>query len=314
MCPAERTCAGIFTEPGLRDTCNGRHRLTCNAPVEGSAIGTPPPRRSFAFAVELTSRAPLLAFNPPGTLGPMTAGVLPPGQSATGLERFGLPQFAGRRVVPPVRPVLSVTGQVRRPAQLDLADLLAGLPRRQQRSDLHCVTTWSAVDLVWSGVAFREVLRRLSDVAKPHTRARWLLASGLDGFAACLRLDDALADDVLLAEKLYGVPLSLAHGAPIRLVAPAHYGYKSVKHLVTLEYRSAYPGGSAGWKEHPRGRVANEERSRVLPGPLWRRAWSVSLPLARRPYRRIRHDSDSGRSPDVISLLRATREPVSDER
>lgn len=215
----------------------------------------------------------------------MTARVLPPGQHAAGLERFGLPQFAARRVIPPVRSVVSVTGQVGHSVQLDLADLLAGLPRRQQTSDLHCVTTWSALDLTWSGTLLREVLQRLSDVVSPHPHAHWLVATGLDGFAACLRLDDALADDVLLADELDGAPLSVAHGAPVRLVAPAHYGYKSVKHLVSLEYRIAYPGGSAGWKEHPRGRVVLEERSRLLPGPLWRRAWGLALPLARRPYR-----------------------------
>lgn len=213
------------------------------------------------------------------------ARALPPGQHATALERFGLPQFAARRVVPPAHPVVSVTGAVRRPAQVDLDDLLAGLPRRRQRSHLHCVTTWSALDLAWSGVPFGDVLHRLTDLVSPHPRARWLLATGLDGFAARLRLDDALADDVLLADALDGAPLSVAHGAPVRLLAPSHYGYKSVKHLVGLEFRTAYPGGPAGWKEHPRGRVAREERSRLLPGPLWRRAWAVTLPLARRPYR-----------------------------
>lgn len=215
----------------------------------------------------------------------MTPRVLPPGQHPAGLERFGLPRFAARRVVPPARPVVTVTGEVRHPAQLDLADLLAGLPRRRQRSDLHCVTTWSALDLDWSGTPLREVLQRLSDVVTPHPRARWLVATGLDGFAACLRLDDARADDVLLADALDGAALSVAHGAPVRLVAPAHYGYKSVKHLVALEYRIGRPGGSAGWMEHPRGRVVREERSRLLPGPLWRRAWALALPLARRPYR-----------------------------
>lgn len=211
--------------------------------------------------------------------------LLPPGQHPAGWERFGLPQFAARHVVTPVRPVVSITGHVRNPAQFDLGDLLAGLPRRPQSSDLHCVTTWSALNLPWSGVLMREVLDRLTEVVRPHPRARWLLATGLDGFAASLRLDDALADDVLLADSLGGAPLSVAQGAPVRLIAPAQYGYKSVKHLVGLEYCIAYSGGSAGWKEHPRGRVAREERSRFLPGPLWRRAWAVMLPLARRPYR-----------------------------
>lgn len=215
----------------------------------------------------------------------VTARALPPGQQATKLERFGLPQFARRRVEPPARPVLTVTGEVRRPTQFDLGDLLDGLPRREQRSDLHCVTTWSALDLTWSGVAFGDVVHRVASLVQPHPRAGWLLVSGLDGFQSCLLLEDALAEDVLVADGLAGVPLCSEHGAPMRLVAPAQYGYKSVKHVVGLEYCRAYPGGSAGWKEHPRGRVAREERSRLLPGPIWRRAWAWALPHVRRLYR-----------------------------
>ena len=140
---------------------------------------------------------------------------LPPGQHAVELERFGLPQFARRHVDPPARPVLTVGGAVRRPTQLDVAELLARLPRREQRSDLHCVTTWSALDLAWSGAPFRDVAQLIVGVVQPDPRAHWLMAAGLDGFQSCLSLDDVLADDVLLADRLHGAALSPAHGAPL---------------------------------------------------------------------------------------------------
>jgi DMSO/TMAO reductase YedYZ molybdopterin-dependent catalytic subunit len=90
---------------------------------------------------------------------------------------------------------------------------------------------------------------------------------------------------LLLAGRLNGAKLTPDHGAPPGLVAPMHYGYKSVEHLTVLEYRRSYTTRPAGWKEHPRGRVMQEERSRLLPGAIWRRAWAAALPAARRPYR-----------------------------
>lgn len=215
----------------------------------------------------------------------VTESALPPGQHVADLEPFGLPQFAGRHVHPPSRPVLTVTGDVRHPSQLDLAQLLSDLPRREQHSDLHCVTTWSALDLVWSGTAFSRVAQSVAEAVQPHPQARWLVVTGLDGYRSCLALDDALAEDVLLADRLNGDPLPPVHGAPLRLIAPAHYGYKSVKHVTALEYRRTYAAGSAGFKEHPRGRVALEERSRLLPGRVWRPVWALALPVARRGYR-----------------------------
>lgn len=209
---------------------------------------------------------------------------LPPGQRPADLQRFGLPEFARRQVNPPARPVLTITGAVRYPGQFDLAELLDGLPRRDQRSDLHCVTTWSARDLAWSGVRFEDLAARIAERVQPHPRAEWLMISGLDGYRSCLFLPDLLADDVLLADHLHGTPLSAAHGAPVRLVAPRQYGYKSVKHLATLDYHRTYTAGSAGAKEHPRGRVDHEERSRLLPGLVWRRIWSAALPAVRREY------------------------------
>jgi DMSO/TMAO reductase YedYZ molybdopterin-dependent catalytic subunit len=209
---------------------------------------------------------------------------LPRGQAAAQLRRFGLPQFARIRPQAPTRPVVTVTGAVARPTQIDLADLMTLDRRHVQRSDLHCVTTWSALDLQWEGVPFRNVHEALAPRVGIGRSAGWVTLAGLDGYRACLRLDDALADDVLFADRLAGAPLSADHGAPLRLIAPAHYGYKSVKHVCAIEYRRTYDPGSARWAAHPRGRVAHEERSRYLPGTPWRLMWRILLPRVRRMY------------------------------
>ncbi|TDC95878.1 molybdopterin-binding oxidoreductase [Saccharopolyspora aridisoli] len=210
---------------------------------------------------------------------------LPPGQHVAELERFGLPEFARRFGVVPEHPVLTVQGAVRYPAQFDLAKLIDGLQWQDKRADLHCVTTWSALDLRWSGVRFSELAARIAEAVQPHPRAKWLMVTGLDGFRSCSSLEDVLADGVLAATRLNGEGLAPEHGAPLRLVSADQYGYKNVKQLVALEYRLTYEPGSAGYEEHPRGRVAREERSRFLPGPIWRRIWAAALPIARRPYR-----------------------------
>lgn len=148
------------------------------------------------------------------------------------------------------------------------------------------MTTWTAPALRWEGVPFAAIHERLAaDVGIPG-RARWVVFIGLDGFRCCLRLDDALAADVLIADRLDGRALTPEFGAPARLIAPAHYGYKSVRHLCGIEYLPYYEAGPSGWKAHPRGRVAREERSRFLPGPAWRFVWRAALPWVRRLYTR----------------------------
>jgi DMSO/TMAO reductase YedYZ molybdopterin-dependent catalytic subunit len=95
---------------------------------------------------------------------------------------------------------------------------------------------------------------------------------GLDGWESVLTIEDALADDVLLAENLDGRPLDGDHGAPVRLVSPRQYGYISVKHLSRVEVLTAAPRSTEGplLRSHPRGRVWEEERHGLLPGRVVR--------------------------------------------
>jgi DMSO/TMAO reductase YedYZ molybdopterin-dependent catalytic subunit len=210
---------------------------------------------------------------------------LPPGQEAIPLRPFGFPAYVARRPDPTSPPVVTIRGEINAPVLCDVGDLTEQLGRRHVRADLHCVATWSATGLEWSGVAFADFWSWLGEVAELGN-VGWLLLTGADGWRACLSLPDALAPDVLLADRLDGHSIPAEHGAPLRLVAPAHYGYKSVKHLSTITLLSSYQSGSAGWGEHPRARVAREERSRGLPGWAFRRIYRALAPRVFAAYDR----------------------------
>ncbi|MEV0295605.1 molybdopterin-dependent oxidoreductase [Nocardia sp. NPDC050710] len=224
---------------------------------------------------------------PPGGSVPVRGeSTLPPGQRAAPLLPFGLPEFAGVRAQPVPGHMVTVGGATRTPTQFRVDELLALGTRRDQRSDLHCVTTWSSLRLSWAGVSFAEVHAELTALVRPHPKAGWVRFTGLDGYRATMRLDDTLAADVLLADRLDGADLTDDHGAPLRLVAPAHYGYKSVKRLCAIDYLRDYDPGPAGWLGHPRGRVWREERGRYLPGRIWRGIWPGRIEQVRALYRR----------------------------
>ncbi|CAL9403321.1 Protein-methionine-sulfoxide reductase catalytic subunit MsrP [Nocardiopsis dassonvillei] len=87
------------------------------------------------------------------------------------------------------------------------------------------------------------------------------MAWGEYGYGANLRMDDFLAEGVLLATHRDGEPLAPDHGAPLRLVVPHLYGWKSVKWLRAVEYMTADRRGF--WEErgyHNRGDPWREQR------------------------------------------------------
>ncbi len=195
--------------------------------------------------------------------------------------RFGLTQFASRFPSQTIRPTLQVIGVV--DSELSLDDPLQQLPRIEQTSDFHCVTTWSRRSLCWGGVRFADFFERVvKPQARPNAAATLVALRGQDGAYTAMLLEDLLSSDVLLADTLDGAPLSVDHGAPLRLIAPQHYGYKSIKHLARIEFRlpsSGYRVSALTFMDHPRARVAKEERGRYFPGWLLRYAYR---PLVRR--------------------------------
>ena len=205
-------------------------------------------------------------------------GGLPPGQR----RRHDFPRFGRTMAAPPAvpaDPVLVVTGAVEQELRLPVAELVADLPAVEQVADLHCVATWTASDLRWSGVSFRDFWEQ---VVLPRCRpvgAVAVIARGADGIVGGLDLRDVLAEDVLLADRLDGAPLDALHGAPLRLVSPGQYGYKSIKHLVEIEVSQSDPAPGYGGMEHPRARVALEERHPRMDGRLLRLPYRALVPL-----------------------------------
>lgn len=212
---------------------------------------------------------------------------LPPGQRPV----EGFPRFGTHLHHPPpaVREdhAIEVAGAVTDAFAVPLAEL-ARLPRRELTADLHCVAGWSAVNLRWEGVAFATfysaIIEPALDAASPVTH---VVFTGLDGHRSVAMIEDALNDDVLIAENLDGLPLDGDHGAPVRLVSPSQYGFVSTKHLSRIEVRTSgftnTPRSLADrlLEEHPRSRVWEEERHGRLPGRSVRPVYRLLIPPIR---------------------------------
>ena len=181
---------------------------------------------------------------------------LPPGQRAT--PRWRASTYGRVPVLDPLTWELTVTGRTASGADLTLDHAaLEAMPQREVRAGLHCVDRHSVPDLTWSGVALRDVVA----LAPPAAGVGYAVLAAARGYSTCVRVEDLLAPDALLATRVDGEPLTPEHGWPVRVVLPHLYGYKGPKWVVELAYRDE---PAAGWWEshgyHPRGRVDREER------------------------------------------------------
>jgi DMSO/TMAO reductase YedYZ molybdopterin-dependent catalytic subunit len=213
---------------------------------------------------------------------------LPPGQRAIPhFPRFGVPRYANRLPEAPARLELQIDAGDGSTTTIGVEDLRR-LPHREIVADFHCVTTWTHRDLRWSGYGFRDVYERLIAPRARDAKGDHVELEALDGYSACILLEDLLHDDVLLADRLQGEPISPDHGAPLRLVVPHLYGFKSVKHVCAIRLRSDFRRSFAErqTRAHPRGRVALEERGRGLPGPVYRVIYRALIPATLWIYRR----------------------------
>lgn len=156
--------------------------------------------------------------------------------------------FSGYRLV--------VDGLVDRPLDLDLAALRA-LPSRSQVTRMDCVEGWSAIAR-WTGARLAPVLEQAG--LKPE--ARFLVfhcfdtldpEAGANGrYYESLDLVDAFHPQTLLAYEMNGAPLSIAHGAPLRLRVERQLGYKHAKFIRRIEAVSDFAhisGGKGGFWE-----------------------------------------------------------------
>ena len=143
---------------------------------------------------------------------------------------------------------LKVYGEVEAPFELDFAGLLA-LPQTEQVCDVHCVTTWSAFDVPWTGVKVAD----LASKARVKPSARHVIFEAANDYSTNVRLPEALAPNVLIAHKIYGKPIPRPHGPPARGLVPDLYFWKSAKWITAIRFVTADRPGfweTRGYNNH----------------------------------------------------------------
>ncbi len=179
---------------------------------------------------------------------------VPPGQRVT--DRWPVLHHGSVPRIDAARWALRLFGLVEKERTLTWAEFTA-LPPVRVLSDIHCVTTWSRLDNLWEGVSTSELLK----LVKVLPEARYAIVHAAQDFTANLSLTDFFQPDVLLATKHDNQPLSAPHGAPVRLVVPRLYFWKSAKWVEGVEFvREDRPGFWEAYGYHMRGDPWLEQR------------------------------------------------------
>lgn len=180
---------------------------------------------------------------------------------------------------------VQVDGLVDKPGTYDLGDLISGMTIEDRIYRFRCVEAWSMI-IPWQGfqlssllnklgvqagakyVAFETLVRPEEMPGQQNNILDWPYVEGL-------RLDEAMHPLTLIATGLYGQPLPNQNGAPIRLVVPWKYGFKSIKAIVRISLTDTQPAST--WNkmapqeygffanvnpqvDHPRWSQASERR------------------------------------------------------
>lgn len=146
---------------------------------------------------------------------------------------------------------VEIDGLVERPGRYDLADILKVAPLEERIYRFRCVEAWSMV-IPWIGLPLAALLDHVgvqpgakyvafTSVARPEEMPG-VAANLLDWpYREALRIDEAMHPLTLLATGLYGEELPKQNGAPIRLVVPWKYGFKSAKSIVRITLTDTRP-------------------------------------------------------------------------
>jgi DMSO/TMAO reductase YedYZ molybdopterin-dependent catalytic subunit len=167
---------------------------------------------------------------------------LPPGQSRTKkfpvLDAFGTPE------IDPENWTFTVEGLVENPLAWTL-DEFKSLPSVKVYADFHCVTRWSRLDNLWTGVA----TRYLAEIAGLRPEAKFVVAIAYDedgsgqNWTTNFPVEYFLNEDSLVAYEHDGQPVPPDHGGPARLIIPQLYAWKSAKWIKGLRFTEADEAG-----------------------------------------------------------------------
>jgi DMSO/TMAO reductase YedYZ molybdopterin-dependent catalytic subunit len=178
---------------------------------------------------------------------------VPPGQRLT--DKWPVLHYGSVPRINTAKWTLRIFGKVAKEAVLTYTEFLA-LPQIKVFADIHCVTTWSKLDNIWEGVSTVE-LKKLTAIAP---EAKFVIVHA-GSFTTNLAIEDFFQPDVLLAVKHNNETISADHGAPVRLVVPRLYFWKSAKWVTGIEFTDKDQPGfweSNGYHNH--GDPWTEER------------------------------------------------------
>jgi len=128
---------------------------------------------------------------------------------------------------------LTIDGEVEKPLKLNWNGILK-ITKAKSISDFHCVEGWSVLGLDWEGIRFEQIL----EFVKPRESAKFVCFECADGYTTSLSLIELSEKNVLLAYKLDGKYLEEGTGAPLRLVVPDKYAYKSAMWITRIKFTS----------------------------------------------------------------------------
>ena len=201
---------------------------------------------------------------------------------------------------------LKISGEVDKPYTLDYDDLFKSFPLEERIYRLRCVEAWSMV-IPWIGFPLADLIKK----AAPNSRAKYVafetlydpeqmpgqksrrIGGGIKyPYVEGLRIDEAMNPLTLMGVGLYGKSLPAQNGAPIRLVVPWKYGFKSIKSIVGIKLVEKQPPTT--WNilaareygfyanvnpevDHPRWSQASERR--LTTGGLLARNRIATLPF-----------------------------------
>jgi sulfoxide reductase catalytic subunit YedY len=146
---------------------------------------------------------------------------------------------------------VAIEGEVAKPGPVPLETLLAPHPLEERIYRLRCVEAWSMV-IPWVGVPLGAVLARF----EPTSRAKYVVFETLHDpeqmpgqrrrilpwpYREGLRMDEAMHPLTILAVGMYGRVLPNQNGAPLRLMVPWKYGFKSIKSIVRIRLQEEQP-------------------------------------------------------------------------
>lgn len=180
---------------------------------------------------------------------------------------------------------MEVTGLVHKPRTFDVDDLLNMFPIEERLYRMRCVEAWSMA-VPWTGFPFSNLVKAVEPKAEAKYVRFWSASRSKEmpgmrttpwypwPYFEGLRMDEAMNPLTMMVTGLYGKPLPKQNGAPVRIVTPWKYGYKSPKSIVKIEFVTKEPptfwnklqSSEYGFysnvnphKPHPRWSQANEK-------------------------------------------------------